>query len=727
MSSPDSDLQSTSSLFSENVLQCHLELLGINKPRHGTDDASLAPIIASSALRRLQDYPSTQDPTESLQFGLLAASKFRKESHFAERLTVVDLSCPCISPETACSLFNICLGIFLEQDTDVGRVFALDEAHKSMNSSPEATVLTDTILSAVRLQHHLGVRVIVSTQEPTISKALLNLCSVTIVHHFTSPEWLQILRHYLAAAAKPTVTSEGKTISSQTCSSGENGTAATLFDKNFHLRVGEGLLFAPSAIIGVSSDDDDDRLVVSRLGGDNLAITIRGRLTADGASTQQCETSSTTDPETGEKILRLSSPDQLSVFEGCTTITGHIIIESTYSGDFILNGVTEFAGNIWTEGGADSPAQTLGLVELRDLVELGDIALYGLVDNVYIPNLEHAGDVVLVQASSSAEVDIGSLVEANNVRIRGSWTSINVESLKTVNQVAQFCGSQDCEIFTDQEFPYIVVDLPSLETTNHLELAGTVKSASLPELQVVGFQEPYPDNTQGLRINIQEGGLTLDFDAPKLHTLNGTLELYGGVSGLSLGALDEGNVGITLNARAPLDVYSTIQTARHFYLWGTLHSIDLPNFDGGHLPDLALISLAYEPRLPCNETLYRLWEWAIEYQGSYDPNLCERPDVPDEDEDEDDDENSNDDTSNDDTSNNEDTNDTATPPPSSSNNQDTSADTDDDVNDDESYVPGNGAYQTLRLPSTSGMVLVMVGMSRLAFTIFSDDWLYTGL
>lgn len=75
-----------------------------------------------------------------------------------------------MSPDTACSLFNICLGLFLEQDASVGRVVALDEAHKVwipyglsnfirepnvffkyMNSSIEARGFTDTLLSAVRL------------------------------------------------------------------------------------------------------------------------------------------------------------------------------------------------------------------------------------------------------------------------------------------------------------------------------------------------------------------------------------------------------------------------------------------------------------------------------------------------------------------------------------------------------------------------------------------------
>ncbi|KAL4809926.1 hypothetical protein BDV18DRAFT_150399 [Aspergillus unguis] len=197
------------------------------------------------------------------------------------RLTIVDLSCPCVSPETACALFNICLGIFLQEENEnIGRVFALDEAHKYMTTSPEAAIFTETILSAVRLQRHLGVRVIVSTQEPTISTALLNLCSVTIVHRFTSPEWLKVLRSHLAAASKD-VTVGGRTLCG---SEDEESKEITLFERIIKLGVGEALLFAPSAIVGVRDEGYGcgDEPVLERLGGNNLAITVRGRLTQDG-------------------------------------------------------------------------------------------------------------------------------------------------------------------------------------------------------------------------------------------------------------------------------------------------------------------------------------------------------------------------------------------------------------------------------------------------------------
>ncbi|EEP79562.1 conserved hypothetical protein [Uncinocarpus reesii 1704] len=185
-------------------------------------------------------------------------------------LTIVDLSCPCISPETACSLFNICLAIFLEQDTNVGRVVALDEAHKYMNASIESQMFTDTLLSAIRLQRHLGARIFICTQEPTISTALLNLCTVTIVHRFTSPEWLHALNKHLAVDSQ-TPSRNDATIDEST----------SLFNRIVRLRVGEALLFAPSAILGTTTQENG-KVAFDLLGIGFLPVKIRDRLTLDG-------------------------------------------------------------------------------------------------------------------------------------------------------------------------------------------------------------------------------------------------------------------------------------------------------------------------------------------------------------------------------------------------------------------------------------------------------------
>lgn len=46
------------------------------------------------------------------------------------QVTIIDLSCPFVDANTACVLFKIGLGIYLESDSSVGRIVVVDEAHK---------------------------------------------------------------------------------------------------------------------------------------------------------------------------------------------------------------------------------------------------------------------------------------------------------------------------------------------------------------------------------------------------------------------------------------------------------------------------------------------------------------------------------------------------------------------------------------------------------------------
>lgn len=227
---------------------------------------------------------------------------------WAGQLTVVDLSCPCITPEGACALFNICLSLFLEQDAQlVGRIVALDEAHKYMNDSGEASALTEQLLATIRLQRHLGARVVISTQEPTVSPRLLDLCSVTVVHRFTSPEWLRALRRHLAGAEETAgmLTRAAGGAGSGSGASSDSGVddvldglvdavgtmdlkgpgatmgrkqaAASLFAQIVELRVGEALVFSPNAVVGVGGDG-----TARKLGSGMLKVQVRNRVTEDG-------------------------------------------------------------------------------------------------------------------------------------------------------------------------------------------------------------------------------------------------------------------------------------------------------------------------------------------------------------------------------------------------------------------------------------------------------------
>lgn len=156
-----------------------------------------------------------------------------------------------MTAESACALFNICLNLFLEQPSDdIGRIVALDEAHKYMTESAECQTLTESLLSTIRLQRHLGARIVIATQEPTISPKLLDLCSVSLVHRFTSPNWLASLKRHLAAASLGhTRVDEAEEVSS--CDNNADG-QIELLDRIVSLRQGEALMFCPSAIIGIS-------------------------------------------------------------------------------------------------------------------------------------------------------------------------------------------------------------------------------------------------------------------------------------------------------------------------------------------------------------------------------------------------------------------------------------------------------------------------------------------
>ncbi|KAI6377322.1 hypothetical protein MCOR25_002577 [Pyricularia grisea] len=212
------------------------------------------------------------------------------------------------SPEaqTACSLFNICLSLFLEQDTKIGRVVALDEAHKYMGGgtegteSPDSRTLTENLLQTIRLQRHQACRIFISTQEPTVSPALLDLCSVTIVHRFTSPAWLKVLKQHLAGVSSSSLMLEKAYGGGNGEDDGEGITAIKLrdssdsvsadpavevFSRIVKLRVGEALVFAPSAAIGVNAHTRKQRSEGSafrKLGSGILKIRTRARVTADG-------------------------------------------------------------------------------------------------------------------------------------------------------------------------------------------------------------------------------------------------------------------------------------------------------------------------------------------------------------------------------------------------------------------------------------------------------------
>ncbi|KAF2092001.1 hypothetical protein K490DRAFT_70703 [Saccharata proteae CBS 121410] len=193
-------------------------------------------------------------------------------------LTVVDLTDPFVDAGTACTMFDICLALFLENNNGAGLVVALDEAHKArplkrhlcmqyMNNNPAAARFTDNLITTIRVQRHVASRIIIATQEPDIDPKLMDLCSMTIIHRFTSPAWYEVLRQHIAGLSKIAGNTKEETIA--------------MFQEIVELNVGESLLFSPSAMLRVKDG------VVQKLGFNFIRFKTRPRLTADGGRSVQ--------------------------------------------------------------------------------------------------------------------------------------------------------------------------------------------------------------------------------------------------------------------------------------------------------------------------------------------------------------------------------------------------------------------------------------------------------
>ncbi|KAF3482150.1 uncharacterized protein GIQ15_04909 [Arthroderma uncinatum] len=194
------------------------------------------------------------------------------ENYFVDQgVTILDLSCPFVDQGTACTLFRIAIDIFLHSYSSRGKMIVADEAHKYMVDTPAAKELTDTFLNIIRQQRHLGARLIISTQEPTISPRLIDLCSMTIIHRFSSPDWYDVIRKH--------VTISDKESSSRSANDGDNGDGLYQISS---LRTGEALVFAPSAFLldGNKAQIDTKHKV--------FKLAVRKRITWDGGQSILC-------------------------------------------------------------------------------------------------------------------------------------------------------------------------------------------------------------------------------------------------------------------------------------------------------------------------------------------------------------------------------------------------------------------------------------------------------
>ncbi|OAX42919.1 hypothetical protein K503DRAFT_766314 [Rhizopogon vinicolor AM-OR11-026] len=195
----------------------------------------------------------------------------KSQTRFAEsQLTIIDLSDPFIDPASACGLFEIITRLFVRADVGTGKVLVVDEAHKYLSPTKSASGLTKSLLTLTREQRHLAMRVIISTQEPTVvPPVLLDLCTVAILHRFSSPSWWDHLAKHVSADIS----------------------ADDAFDRVVKLQTGEAILLAPSGY-GVFPDAPDTTRPgivapvpkLNQFGRRYVLVKTRRRVTKDGGA-----------------------------------------------------------------------------------------------------------------------------------------------------------------------------------------------------------------------------------------------------------------------------------------------------------------------------------------------------------------------------------------------------------------------------------------------------------
>ncbi|KAI4672234.1 uncharacterized protein J4E78_000734 [Alternaria triticimaculans] len=171
-------------------------------------------------------------------------------------MIIMDLSDAFMSSSTACVLFKLGLDRFLESPIK-NKMVVLDEAHKYMSDSPGSKFLAECLRHTISVQRHEGVRMIISTQEPTVSTELIALCNMTVIHRFSSPTWYGALKGHISAL--------------------DGNDDKALMQQIEGLETGEALVYCPSTVL---AKNDDGSLVKAT--GRLLKVNIRKRITQDG-------------------------------------------------------------------------------------------------------------------------------------------------------------------------------------------------------------------------------------------------------------------------------------------------------------------------------------------------------------------------------------------------------------------------------------------------------------
>ncbi|KAL3488050.1 hypothetical protein BJX62DRAFT_212603 [Aspergillus germanicus] len=244
-----------------------------------------------------------------------------------------------------------------------------------------------------------------------------------------------------------------------------------------------------------------------------------------GVYARECTTTTNNTP------LTISTPSDLTVLDGCTSIIGDITIDTSFSGSFILSGVTHFNGsismdeNVW--------ANDLLAIEMVDLVEITRLNLpqsWGL-KSLNLMNVQHVEELSFIQGVQDGVFNLDALQSAGNFEIAGLWTSIALPALETVDSLT---------IATDPSWKPsprapLRIHLPSLREAGWMSISGYVSRLETPELKTIGMPDSPETETERSGMVVHANYTDLEgVELVALEKLYGELVLEGFISGYDL-------------------------------------------------------------------------------------------------------------------------------------------------------------------------------------------------
>jgi len=177
----------------------------------------------------------------------------------AGQITIVDLSDALMDRQFARVLFQVTIRLFMRAELRAAKVVVANNAHQYLSELDASTSLGRTLLHLVRNSRDMDTRIIFNTEEPTVlPPTVFELCSMTIMHQFSSQKWWEYLRNNTSLAFNNSCTLE--------------------FISRLPKR--SMIVLSPSAVITVS--DGNHSLVPKRLGCGYMIVTARRCVTQQG-------------------------------------------------------------------------------------------------------------------------------------------------------------------------------------------------------------------------------------------------------------------------------------------------------------------------------------------------------------------------------------------------------------------------------------------------------------